>query len=490
MQYALVSDIHANLQAWNAALIDIRNLGVDRIICLGDIVGYGPHPAEVLQSVHANVDHLVLGNHDAVVCGKMDASLFNDDAQAIIAWTQTQLNAEARRFLGSLPLSLEGRTFRCTHGDFSEPAAFNYVIDAEEAVPSWDAVPHSLLFVGHTHRPAIFVRGASGRPHVVDPQDFALEEGKRFLVNAPSIGQPRDGKAMAGYCVYDTESGSVCWRSVPFDIDAYRNAIERTGIPAGPSYFLRHDPRAGTPPLRELLNFSPATTPDQVVKDAVEVQDLTVLRRRVTKWKILAGVLLCAGLAVAAGAGTLWWRHATRSQTLAGRTLAPIPSISVGEDVNILPMPDTPLPAGSVIPGWRVHLGNKRQQAVGVEETVESGLAFAMVSSNSRDELCIESAPVLVKQGQRLCLQALFRRSDDFRGAVAAAVCLTRDTDAGRETVRHFLVKEPNVPRQGGWLEARRTFEIPARAVSVTVQVRGKFTGRADITAISLTRRE
>jgi len=155
MRFAIVSDIHSNLQAWNAALLDIRCNSIDKIVCLGDVVGYGPNPAEVLKSVHENVDYIVLGNHDAVVCGKMDASLFNDQACEIIEWTQAQLNNNAVKFLNSLPLSLASPAFRCTHGDFSQPEAFLYIIDPEDAVASWQTREEQLLFVGHTHTPNI-----------------------------------------------------------------------------------------------------------------------------------------------------------------------------------------------------------------------------------------------------------------------------------------------------------------------------------------------
>ena len=145
MRYAIVSDLHANLPAWTAVLLDLRSLDADRIICLGDLVGYGPQPAEVLRSVYAEVNHVVLGNHDAVVCGKLDGSLFNETARQIILWTRDRLNAQALRFLRSLPLSLRGGGFRCAHGDLADPAAFRYVIDPADAAPSWSAVEDRLL---------------------------------------------------------------------------------------------------------------------------------------------------------------------------------------------------------------------------------------------------------------------------------------------------------------------------------------------------------
>ncbi|MBM4142210.1 MAG: metallophosphoesterase family protein [Lentisphaerae bacterium] len=490
MQFAVVSDIHANSQAWKAVLLDIRSFGLDKIICLGDIVGYGASPAEVLQSVHANVDHFVLGNHDAVVCGKMDVSLFNAGAGRIIEWTRAHLNAQAARFLRSLPLSLEGRAFRCAHGEFAEPAAFNYVIDPEDAMPSWRAVPHQLLFVGHTHRPAIFVLGASGQPHMVPPQDFALEEGKRYLVNVASVGQPRDGQALAGYCIYDTEAASVCWRRIPFDIDAYRETLRAAGVPVEASYFLRHDPREGAPLLREILNFSPAATPEQAVRDAVEVQDIEALRRRVTRWKVLAAAALGAGLVAAAAAGAAWWRHGTRGLVLAEPALAPIPSVAVRAESNILPVPPPAAPAGGVVPGWRIVLGDRRRQSVSVAGGDGAGPVFRLESSSSRDQLRLESAPVLVRPGQKMCAEGLFRRGEGFAGAVALVVSLTREGADGPERVDQFVVKEPNLPRQGGWLQAKNTFDVPARATAVSVQVRGRFTGDLDVSGLSLIRKE
>ena len=231
MRIAIVSDIHANLQAWNAALLDIRSSGVDHILCLGDIVGYGPNPAEVLESVHANVDYLVLGNHDAAACGKIDARLFNANAQQIIQWTRGRLTRSALRFLETLPLCLEGEFFRCTHGDFSAPGMYQYIAAAEDARASWGAVTEPLLFVGHTHQPALFLLGTSGIPRSVEPQDFALEEDKRFLVNVGSVGQPRDGDPRAAYAVFDAWANEIALRRVPYDHLLTERKIVAGGLP-------------------------------------------------------------------------------------------------------------------------------------------------------------------------------------------------------------------------------------------------------------------
>ena len=280
-------------------------------------MGYGPNPARVLESVYTEVDHFVLGNHDAVICGKLDADLFHDSARQIIEWTRGRLASHAVDCLAGVPLTLAGEPFRCAHGDFSTPAAFHYVIDPQDAVASWEAVPEPLLFVGHTHKPGIFVLGRSGTPHALEPQDFVLETGKRFLVNVGSVGQPRDGEARACYCIFDADEGALYWRRIPFDIDAYRCALEDAGVSSEPSYFLRHDPRAGTPPVRKLLRFSPPETPDQHARDAVEVQTIETLRRQATRWKRLLAVSLLGLIFAAALAAVAVHRHAGRRSFLA-----------------------------------------------------------------------------------------------------------------------------------------------------------------------------
>ncbi len=128
MRYAIISDVHANLQAWDAVFTDIRSNDIDQIICLGDIVGYGPSPAQVLEQAYAHVHHFVLGNHDAVLAERLGADCFNERARALIEWTRRRLDARASRFLGQLPYVLEGKSFRCAHASPAAPAQFGYVL--------------------------------------------------------------------------------------------------------------------------------------------------------------------------------------------------------------------------------------------------------------------------------------------------------------------------------------------------------------------------
>ena len=259
MRYAFVSDIHGNLTAWNTVLQDMAVHRIDRIVCLGDTVGYGPQPAECLQSVYARVHAMVLGNHDAVVGGRMSSSHFNDRARRAIEWTQARLGEPARRLFADLPMVLKGRGFRCAHGDFTDPAQFRYVFTPEDAAANFAAVPEPLLFVGHSHEACFFVTGESGAVYKLAPEDFALEDGKRYIVNVGSVGSPRDGDLRACYVIYDEEKKSVWFHRVAFDVDAVRAAVRAAdGLDPDDVQILRFAASRERATVREAPDFSPA----------------------------------------------------------------------------------------------------------------------------------------------------------------------------------------------------------------------------------------
>ena len=305
MRYAFISDLHSNLQAWRAVHLDIRSSRVDYIICLGDIVGYGPSPAELLNEVHSNVDAFVMGNHDAVVCGSMDDSSFTLEARELIRWTATRVNRKAAAFLRSFPLTLVGNGFRCAHGDFARPANFEYVLNPEQALPSWQAVDSQLLLTGHTHAPAFFIMGPSGIPRETVPQDFELEPEKRYFLNAGSVGYPRDGDPRASYCIYDTQAQAVFWRRVPFDLDSYRTTLIQCGLNPARSHLLAIDPRQNATPVRALLDFTPPATLDKAAKNAVATRPVAPRQTSGKTWKHLfiaaLALLIATGLSLGLG---------------------------------------------------------------------------------------------------------------------------------------------------------------------------------------------
>lgn len=237
MRYALISDIHANWQAWQAVLADIEATGVDGVICLGDIVGYGPQPAKVLESVYNASDLFVLGNHDAVICGRFDSECFNDEAKQIIDWTKDQLNDSAVDFFNQVPMMVLADDFAVSHAEFAIPERFDYIYDPHEAIESFESTDQPLLFCGHTHFPGTIRRAPDGALSYFKPQNFTFAPEDRYLINVGSVGDPRNGEIRAAYCIYDLEKNAIEFRNVPFDVESYRQEIAQAGIPTKPILF-------------------------------------------------------------------------------------------------------------------------------------------------------------------------------------------------------------------------------------------------------------
>lgn len=231
MLYAIVSDIHGNYSAWAAVLEDIRAIGVSRIICLGDVVGYGPEPGRCVQSIRDVAHACILGNHDAVVTKKLDSFAFNDHARKLIEWTELQLNPEEIDYLSELDYEYSEGCFRCVHGDCDAPNEFNYIVDCSDANLSWKKVPEQIIFCGHSHLPAIFVSTKNGSEMCSLPsQDFTLEDQNRYIVNVGSVGSPRDDDLRASYVLFDSDSKSVFFRRVGYDFNEFRERVRFVGL--------------------------------------------------------------------------------------------------------------------------------------------------------------------------------------------------------------------------------------------------------------------
>lgn len=262
MRFAFVSDIHANLQAWRAVWADTVALNVDRVICLGDIVGYGPRPAETLTALYAKVDYFVVGNHDAAVAGLFDATQFTQDAQRMIAWTRDRLGKQAFDFIKELPYAFQidggGFDAACVHASMSDPAEFDYIFEEEDARAHWAACEERLTFVGHTHVPQASVLNPDGSFECMPPQHLQIEPGKRYIINVGSVGMPRDDDFRAVYCVYDTVTHTVSWHRTAYDVEGLKDDIrDLIGSSAQAEYMLASFESGRNASVRELLDFAP-----------------------------------------------------------------------------------------------------------------------------------------------------------------------------------------------------------------------------------------
>ena len=235
MRYLVLSDIHANLEALEAVLATASPGSYDRVLVLGDLVGYGADPNAVVDRVRA-LDPLAVirGNHDKAACGLDDGSSFNQIARFAAAWTGDALTPENRRYLYDLPAGpvlIDDVTEICHGSPFDED---HYIFDGNDARRALDASTRPLCLFGHTHLPVVFFEeaGQLGGEIPDDARhDVPLRAGARFLVNVGSVGQPRDGDPRAGYATYDSSNRSLALFRISYPVEVAQRKILAAGLP-------------------------------------------------------------------------------------------------------------------------------------------------------------------------------------------------------------------------------------------------------------------
>lgn len=229
MRVAVLSDIHANLSALDAVLAAIPS--VDEIWQLGDVVGYGPHPDEVVARLRDLGVQGVRGNHDAAALGGSEIESFNLDARRAMEWTRATMAEDTRAWLASLPQVLERESFQLVHGSPRDPT-WEYVTSAPVARASIAALrtPHGLH--GHTHLPVAFL-DEDGRLDTTSPGAGTrlAFDGRRALLNPGSVGQPRDGIPSASWLLLDTDAATATWQRTAYDVAGVQGDMVRAGLP-------------------------------------------------------------------------------------------------------------------------------------------------------------------------------------------------------------------------------------------------------------------
>jgi diadenosine tetraphosphatase ApaH/serine/threonine PP2A family protein phosphatase len=230
VRYAVLSDVHANLEALRAVLDDAADRA-DAVLCLGDVVGYGADPEACVDLVAERCEAVVGGNHEHGVAGLMDLRWFTPLARAAAEWTRERLDAEARAWLGALPLRREVGDATLVHASPAAPEEWDYLLDPEDGYAAFPAFGTRLCFVGHSHVTAAWAQGSWGHEHARAPREVALEAGSRYIVNVGSVGQPRDRDPRAAYAVWDVEARTIAFRRVPYDVAGARAKIAAAGLP-------------------------------------------------------------------------------------------------------------------------------------------------------------------------------------------------------------------------------------------------------------------
>src|SRR5512133_394451 len=220
MRIAILSDVHANLEALDAVEKALAPLRPDRVVCLGDVVGYGASPAECCARIRALCDVALLGNHDAAVSGRMDYRYYYDSARSALDWTGRQLANEQRAWLASLPYAHSTADAGFSHGSPLQPSDFAYIFAAEqvrELAPRFASLPR-VTFVGHSHLCKVFSLDSGGRVQEIHGARVELGSDRKYIVSAGSVGQPRDYDNRACFVTFDVEDRVVQYHRVPYDI--------------------------------------------------------------------------------------------------------------------------------------------------------------------------------------------------------------------------------------------------------------------------------
>lgn len=232
VKYAIISDIHGNLAALNAVRDCITEENCDKIICLGDLVGYGPFPNECIQIVKKCADVLILGNHDAAAIGTTDTTYFNNYAKEAIDWTTEVLSTSNRSLLKELKLTAEIEEALFVHASPFQPEEWNYILTPSLAQLNFKYFEHQLCFIGHSHVPLSYSLTAKNIVRSCKDSSLELEAANRYIINVGSVGQPRDGNPDAAFLIYDSESSRIQLKRVSYDIDATQQAMSEARLPA------------------------------------------------------------------------------------------------------------------------------------------------------------------------------------------------------------------------------------------------------------------
>jgi predicted phosphodiesterase len=229
MRIAIFGDIHANLEAFEVVLADAREQGCTSYICLGDVVGYNANPRECLEIVQELKCPVVKGNHDDYASSDSSLESFNPLAEVAIQWTRDQLAPAEKFWLGELPFISKIGGFTVVHASLDDPAGWGYVLNQLDAAASFSKQTTDLCFFGHTHTPRAYIKDSSvvGLPF----EQLILEPGKRYFVNAGSVGQPRDGDWRAAYVVFDEEKRVIRLRRLRYDLAKTQGKIMKAGLP-------------------------------------------------------------------------------------------------------------------------------------------------------------------------------------------------------------------------------------------------------------------
>lgn len=231
MRYGFFSDVHANLEALKVVVEDFKKEKLDKILFLGDAVGYGPDPNECSSIIEDVSEVGLMGNHDYAALGLIETNLFNPYAQKSMEWTKSILNEKSLKILSGFSMDHRFDQLYLVHSTPKEPQEWNYIFDLDDAEENFDFFNKQVCLIGHSHHPAIIKKYKDKHCFLHEEPSIQVGDGYRYIVNIGSVGQPRDGSNKACYLIYDAKEKRAVLKRLPYDYRKTQAKMQKKGLP-------------------------------------------------------------------------------------------------------------------------------------------------------------------------------------------------------------------------------------------------------------------
>ncbi|KPJ74429.1 hypothetical protein AMJ52_00530 [candidate division TA06 bacterium DG_78] len=231
MKAAIISDIHSNLEALQAVIKDIKKRRIKNTFCLGDLVGYGANPNECIEMCIKESKYITVGNHDWATLNKTNIAVFNSVAAQAIRWTQKIIKKSNLNRLKRLPLTHTIDNVLLVHATPRNPTQWNYLFSLNEFEAEFSLFDTQVCFIGHSHIPSAVFQDANGYTDFLRENPFPLIKNRKYIVNAGSVGQPRDLDPRACYAIYDGNNNSIEIVRLDYNIPRAQQKIVEAGLP-------------------------------------------------------------------------------------------------------------------------------------------------------------------------------------------------------------------------------------------------------------------
>lgn len=231
MKLGFFSDVHANLEALEACILDFRAENLDKLFFIGDAVGYGPSPDKCVELINEIAEVKLMGNHDYAALGLMETDYFNQYAAESMGWTKNYISEKTIEIMSDFELKYVIDDTLLIHSSPREPESWHYILDMEDAEENFDFFTQKICLVGHTHRPYIVSKSESGDAILSKETEEIIKDEYRYLINIGSVGQPRDGDPRSCYLIYDTEKKLARLKRVSYDVKGTQKTMAEVGLP-------------------------------------------------------------------------------------------------------------------------------------------------------------------------------------------------------------------------------------------------------------------